>query len=122
MQLGQHLSDVGGAGSQLTADSRQVRVLDICPQRLHPWPVRGSAFALVAATGEHLRAAQPCVRSEFVTTARLADSGLTGEKHETAAARERIVDRPAAQAPGRSAVPLTVAPSRVGSGERTHVT
>ena len=59
---------------------------------LHPRPVGGRAFALVAASPEYLNVAEACVGRELLGRARLADPRLADQHHQPPAPGQRVFE------------------------------
>jgi hypothetical protein len=92
-QLGQQLSQVGGARSELLTQRLRVRLLHVAAQGLNPGPVGGRAAGLPAAPDEHGRAPLPRAAGELLGEAALADPGLAAHEHDTPARRECVLER-----------------------------
>jgi hypothetical protein len=109
--VGDHLGDVGRARSHLGAQRLRVALVYVGAHDLHPGPVGGCPGALVTASPENLRAAQPRVGAELLRRARLADAGLAHQHQHPPSTREALVD------PVAGLVDLTRAADEVAARE-----
>jgi hypothetical protein len=90
--LGDHLGDVGRARAHLRHQRPRLSVVDVGADDLHPGPVGGGSFALVAAAPQNLCAAKPGVGGELLGGAGLPDPRLADQHENPAAPRERVVE------------------------------
>jgi hypothetical protein len=89
--LGQDLRQLACPWPELSAQVLGSLLADVCPQRLHPWPVSRRAARLPTPAREHERAAVPRSRRELVGQPALADAGLAGNQEQPSPALKCIV-------------------------------
>ena len=92
LHFGDHLRDVRGAGPHLGHELLRLPLVDVGADRLHPRPVGGRAFALVAAAPDHLGVAEAGVGGELFRGARLADAGLADKHHQPPATGQGVFE------------------------------
>jgi hypothetical protein len=83
---GDHLGDVGRAGTHVVAKRGRVGGLDVGADDLDPRPERGRALPLPAAAPQHQGTARRRLGRELLCQPGLADPGLAGHQHHPTAA------------------------------------